>query len=198
MRMKILFSCLVICCAMVQAAASVITAGSPALNFSLQDVQGKTVKLDQYYGKIIVLEWRDPRCDYVKKYYQTETIQAMQKKYTQQHGVVWLTILIGSHADHGSTYATNQLVDPAREVTNLYGITRVPEVVIINQTGYVVYKGAIDSIRSSNPEDVARAKMNYVANALDALITNNAVSVSHTRPFGCDALAFTPAGFHKV
>jgi len=198
MRMKGLLYCLALCCVIAQAAAPSIIAGSPALNFSLQDVNGKTVRLDQYYGKIIVLEWRDPRCDYVQKYYQTHTMQALQKKYTEQNGVIWLTILVGAHHDKVALYGTNELLDPAREVTELYGITNLPEVVIINATGFVVYRGAVDSIRSSKPEDVSRATINYIANSLDALITNNPVSISHTRPFGCDAMAFKPAGFHKV
>ena len=198
MKMKGLLCCLALCCVIAQAAAPSVIAGSPALNFSLQDINGRTVRLDQYYGKIIVLEWRDPHCDYVQKYYQTQTMQALQKKYTEQNGVIWLTILVGTHHDKMALYSTNELLDPAREVTELYGITKLPEVVIINATGSVVYKGAVDSIRSSKPEDVSRATINYIANSLDALITNNPVSISHTRPFGCDATAFKPAGFHKV
>jgi peroxiredoxin len=198
MKMKGLLAGIALCCAIAQAASSAMVAGSPALNFSLQDVHGHTVKLDQYYGKIIVLEWRDPRCQYVQKYYQANTMQALQKKYTEQNGVIWLTILVGAHSDKAALHSTNELLDPAREVTELYGITRVPEVVIINPAGFIVYKGAVDSIRSNSPEDVARARVNYIANSLDALLTNNPVSVSHTRPFGCDAMAFKPAGFHKV
>lgn len=198
MKIKSVFCGLLLCCLVAQIMASSVVSGSPALNFSLQDINGETVKLEQYYGKIIVLEWRDPRCPYVQKYYQNDMMQALQKKYTEQNGVVWLTILIGTHADSTPLKSTNTLLDSAREVTELYGITRVPEVVIINPAGLVVYKGAVDSIRSRNPEDVARAKVNYIANSLDALITDNPVSVSHTRPFGCDAMVFKPVEFHKV
>src|ERR1700722_14549080 len=40
--------------------------GQPAPGFQLQDVDGKTVKLDDYKGKVVVLEWYNPHCPFVR------------------------------------------------------------------------------------------------------------------------------------
>jgi hypothetical protein len=55
---------------------------------------------------------------------------------------------------------------------------------IIDPGGKLVYAGAIDDKRSTNPEDVKTAK-NYVAAALDEMKAGKPVSVSSTTPYGC-------------
>jgi cytochrome oxidase Cu insertion factor (SCO1/SenC/PrrC family) len=41
--------------------------GKPAPDFSLTDLDGKTVKLSSFTGKNVVLEWFNPGCPFVKK-----------------------------------------------------------------------------------------------------------------------------------
>ena len=172
--------------------------GSPALNFTLQDKDGKDITLGDYFGKIIILEWRAPNCSYVKKHYDSGNMQNLQKKYTFNSDIVWLTIQVGKDKDETKAYATHVLLDPAREVTNLSGVTKAPEIVIINKMGYIVYMGAVDSIRSDLAEDVGRVRANYIANTLDSILSSYPVSVSHTRPYGCDLSQIKPAPFERV
>ena len=172
--------------------------GEPALNFTLQDQSGQDVSLDSYLGKIIILEWRAPNCSYVKKHYDTENMQNLQKKYTLNKDVVWFTIQVGKDSNEYKAYATKVLLDPAKEVTKLYGITKSPEIVIIDKSGYIVYRGAVDSIRSDLAEDVGRVKANYIANTLDAILSSYPVGVSPTRPYGCDIAKYTPGRFERV
>ena len=65
-----------------------------------------------------------------------------------------------------------------------YGAKTTPHMFIIDGTGKVVYNGAIDSIRSSDVDDVKKAT-NYVAVALDELKAGKAVSTASTTPYGC-------------
>ena len=175
-----------------------MTPGMQALDFTLQDSNGHNRSLHDYTGKIIVLEWRDPRCNYVTKYYNTHKMQDLQKYYQDKYNVVWLTILLGADKDVIPSEATATLLDPAREVTQLYNITKVPEVVIIDQSGVIAYVGAVDSVRSYDEQDVARASMNYIENALDALIANYPVTIPQTRPFGCQTASFSQAHYQQV
>ncbi|HWL86407.1 MAG TPA: redoxin family protein, partial [Polyangiaceae bacterium] len=46
-----------------QDAASV---GKPAPDFSLRDLDGKSVSLHEYRGKTVVLEWFNPGCPFVR------------------------------------------------------------------------------------------------------------------------------------
>ena len=43
--------------------------GQPAPNFSVTDASGKTQSLSAYKGKIVVLEWNNPECPFVRKHY---------------------------------------------------------------------------------------------------------------------------------
>ena len=56
------------------------------------DWNGKSVKLSDYRGKTVVLEWTNDGCPYVKKHYSSNNMQSLQKEAAQK-GIVWLTIL---------------------------------------------------------------------------------------------------------
>ena len=75
----------------VPSAATTARPGQPAPSFSAPDIAGKTVRLGDYAGKIVVLEWTNDGCPFVGKHYNSGNMQALQQKYTGT-GVVWLTI----------------------------------------------------------------------------------------------------------
>ncbi len=52
------------------ATAQAATVGQPAPDFTLMDTAGQPVKLSQFKGKPVVLEWNNPGCPFVKKHYQ--------------------------------------------------------------------------------------------------------------------------------
>jgi hypothetical protein len=60
-------------------------------NSRSRSVAGGTVKLSQYRGKHVVLEWVNPDCPYVRKHYGSANMQKLQKEYTGKN-VAWLTI----------------------------------------------------------------------------------------------------------
>src|SRR5437868_15194176 len=62
--------------------------GEPAPVFAAPDIAGKTVRLSDYAGKIIVLEWTNDGCPFVGKHYNSGNMQGLQQKYTAA-GVVW-------------------------------------------------------------------------------------------------------------
>ena len=65
--------------------------GAPAPAFTLTDTSGKTVKLADYRGKFVVLEWTNPECPFVRKHYNSGNMQPLQRKYTGE-GDIWPTI----------------------------------------------------------------------------------------------------------
>ena len=50
-----------------------------APEFALTDTAGKTVKLSDYRGKYVVLEWTNPECPFVRKHYDSGNMQGLQK-----------------------------------------------------------------------------------------------------------------------
>src|SRR5262245_3677367 len=72
--------------------------GAPAPAFTRQDAGGKEVKLSDYAGKIVVLEWVNPECPFVVRHYNLKTMTTLADKYKDKD-VVWLGIATGSTAD---------------------------------------------------------------------------------------------------
>ena len=171
-------------------------AGQPAPTFTVTDLDGKAVNLADYKGKTVVLEWHNFGCPFVQKHYKSGNMQALQKKYRSD--VVWLAV---NSTNKGSSDWTDPpklwqqlkdfgaqqsdyLVDESGTVGRAYGAKTTPHMYIIDPAGKVVYNGAIDDKRSTNPEDVKTAK-NYVAAALDEMKAGKPVTVSSTAPYGC-------------
>jgi hypothetical protein len=72
------------------AMAAPAVVGQSAPGFTLTDTAGKPVRLADFKGKTVVLEWNNPGCPFVRKHYQGN-MQALQKEAAAQ-GVVWLAI----------------------------------------------------------------------------------------------------------
>jgi len=187
---------LAIAAALPLAALANATVGQPAPTFALTDLAGKPVKIDDFKGKTVVLEWHNFGCPFVQKHYRSGNMQALQKKYGND--VVWLAVnstnksasdytepakLTMQLKDFGAAPA-NYLMDEPGAMGKAYGAKTTPHMYIIDPTGKVVYNGAIDDKRSTNPEDVKTAK-NYVVAALDELKAGKPVTVASTAPYGC-------------
>ena len=178
-------------------AAASAGVGQPAPAFTLQDVDGKAVNLADYRGKMVVLEWHNFGCPFVKKHYGAGNMQALQKKYTDQ-GVVWLTICSSAEGKQGYYEAaalqemtkerklssTAYLRDADGTVGKEYGAKTTPNMFIVNPEGVLIYAGAIDDKPSPDPNDIPGAT-NYVAACLDASMAGKAVATKTTVPYGC-------------
>jgi len=53
--------------------------GQPAPDFTAPDLQGKPVKLSDYKGKFVVLEWTSPECPYVRRHYNSGNMPSLRK-----------------------------------------------------------------------------------------------------------------------
>ena len=170
--------------------------GQPAPAFAVTDLAGKPVKLEDYKGKTVVLEWHNFGCPVVQKHYKSGNMQALQKKYGTD--VVWLAVnsthkgasdwmdpapLTAELKKFDATPAA-YLVDEPGRMGMAYGAKTTPHMYIIDPQGKVVYNGAIDDKRSANVADVKGAK-NYVVAALDEMKAGKPVSTPSTAPYGC-------------
>src|SRR5271169_3965097 len=73
------------------ASAFAVEVGKPAPDFTGTDINGKTVKLSDYKGKIVVIESYNSDCPYDANQYKTGAMQELQKDLTAK-GVVWLLV----------------------------------------------------------------------------------------------------------
>jgi peroxiredoxin len=166
-----------------------VSVGNAAPGFTLTDTAGNEVSLSDYAGKILVLEWLNPDCPFVKRHYKAGTMKDLATRY-EGEGVVWLTINSTNYMDaeaNAKFKADNELpytilVDQSGKVGHLYGAVTTPHMYIIDGDGTLVYIGAIDDDPRGNKGEAA---VNYVALALDEVVAGKAVTTAETKPYGC-------------
>ena len=173
------------------------TVGQAAPDFTLQGSDGKPHALADFHGKYVVLEWTNPECPFVHKFYDSGTMQALQTKETAK-GVVWLRINssakghdgyqsasdLTSYVKENHVGATASLMDPDGTVGHMYGARTTPDMYVIDPKGMLIYAGGIDNKPSTNAADIATAK-NYVAAALKESMAGEPVGTPTSRPYGC-------------
>jgi peroxiredoxin len=171
--------------------------GKTAPDFTLKDLTGKEVKLASFKGKVVVLEWFNPGCPFVKKSHTVGSLVDTAKRHAKA-GVVWLGINSGAPGKQGNDLAMNTeavktwsmaypvLRDEVGTVGKAYGATNTPNMFVINKAGTVVYAGAIDNSPDGEGQSPEGGKLvNYVDAALAALAAGRAVATPVTKPYGC-------------
>ena len=173
------------------------TAGQAAPNFTLPDTQGKPVRLADFKGRYVVLEWTNPQCPFVRNHYNTHNMQALQESWGPR-GVVWLSIDSSNKSswsfmppakldawmhEQGAVQKA-VLVDGESAVAKLYQAKTTPHMFVIDPDGKIVYAGAIDDRPSTRAADPLAAN-NYVRVALTQATAGTAVTTPNTTPYGC-------------
>ncbi len=169
----------------------------PAPNFTLTDTKGAEHRLSDFQGKYVVLEWTNYDCPFVRKHYDSQNMQGLQKTLTAD-GVVWLSINSSAPGKQGhfSAEEVNQkiaeqgaaptayLVDSNGEVGRLYGAQTTPHMFLIDPQGTLIYQGAIDSIASADQTDIPKAE-NYLSSAYAEAKSGQAIATVQTKSYGC-------------
>ncbi len=171
--------------------------GKPAPDFTATAVDGATVKPSDFAGKVVVVEWNNPGCPFVKKHYDTGSMQKLQS-YATKKGVVWLTVNSGAPDRQGNMTteqakefitaqklaSTHYILDPEGSIGKLYGAKSTPHMFVIDKKGNIAYMGAIDDKPTTDPESLKGAK-NYVKAAVDSLLAGKSVETASTQAYGC-------------
>ena len=139
------------------ASAFAVEIGKPAPDFSATDINGKTIKLSDYKGKIVVLESYNSDCPFCHNHYATGAMQELQRDLAAKN-VVWL--IVDSVNTKNFSYRTpeqarKELVDQKITATawiddhsgavgHLYDMKTTPHMFVIAADGTLVYDGAID------------------------------------------------------
>ncbi|MFO1010781.1 MAG: redoxin domain-containing protein [Planctomycetota bacterium] len=166
--------------------------GKPAPDFTLTDVNGKSVKLSDYKGKIVVLEWFNQDCPYCQYVYgDTGPLKDLPERMTKQ-GIVWLSINTGNSANaeaakkfmEAHKMTTPMLLDADGKVGTAYAAKTTPHCYVIDEKGVLRYRGALDNAPMGKVAD-KEAKTNYVETAINELKNGKAVTTTETKSYGC-------------
>jgi len=176
-----------------------LTTGEKAPDFTLKGMnpKGQEVTLSDLKGKIVILEWLNHGCPFVRKHYDSGNMQSLQKKFTGQN-IIWLSIVSSAEGKQGyvdtkgaikeykeyKSAATDVLLDPTGKVGQMYGAKTTPHMYIIDKDGTLVYQGGIDDKADTDKSSISTAK-NYVVNALNELMAGKKITAHTTKAYGC-------------
>ena len=177
--------------------AAVAKVGEAAPGFTVNATNGSPVSLGSYNGKVVVLEWTNHDCPYVRKHYDSGNMQSLQREATGQ-GAVWLTVISSVEGTQGyvtppqadelttsrKAAPTAVLLDTKGVAGKLYGATNTPHMYVVDKAGTLIYAGAIDDRPTTRRADVPGAS-NYVRAALDSVSAGQPVKTPITRAYGC-------------
>ncbi len=173
-----------------------VEVGKPAPDFTGTDINGKTVKLSDYKGKIVVIESYNSDCPFCHNQYKTGATQDLQKDLAAK-GVVWLIVnsVNPKNFSHRTPeQAQKEMTDEKMDVTawiddssgavgHLYEMKTTPHMFVIDKNGTLVYDGAMDD--KPDPFHDPRTANNYVRDAVNDLLAGKPIEVSQTKPYGC-------------
>jgi hypothetical protein len=171
--------------------------GVAAPDFTAVDSDGRTVRLADLRGKVVVLEWTNDGCPFVAKWYGSGAMQQLQRDAAAK-GAVWLSVISSAPGEQGyadgaradQLTASRQaapahvLLDPKGSLGHLYSAVTTPHIFVVSPDGVLAYMGGADSIASTRIEDMARAEP-YAREAIDAVVSGQPVAHPVTRPYGC-------------
>ncbi len=128
-----------------------VAAGARAADFHLESLDGKTISLDQFEGKVVFLNVWATWCEPCR-----EEMPSMQTLYDEFKANKDFVMLAVSQDEKGRSavapyvakngYQFTILLDPANKVGDEYDVSGVPETFIIDRKGRIVahHMGAFD------------------------------------------------------
>lgn len=171
-----------------------VESGQPAPDFTFTDLAGRTQKLSDFRGKVVVLEWLNPACPYVVRHYRSGNMPGTQAAAAAD-GAVWLQVNSTAMGDldpaksaewqqKQGVVATAYIRDQSGKLGRLFGAQTTPHCFVIGRDGTLVYQGAIDDQPQASQANTSSAH-NYVKAVLAAVNAGRPVEVATTPPYGC-------------
>lgn len=193
----LLLAVLLLAVAVTSPAAAQPAIGQPAPAFTGTTADGRTVSLADYRGRVVVLEWTNHDCPFVRRHYDAASMQALQDEAAAAD-VVWLSVISSAPGEQGHVTAAEAqrlsgkrnarpaavILDPDGVIGRAYEAKTTPHMFVIDANGILVYMGAIDNEPRNLGADPLRAD-NYVRQALAALAAGKPVTPAVTQPYGC-------------
>jgi peroxiredoxin len=166
---------------------AVLRLGEQAPDFSLPDLDGRTVGPSDHAGNPLAVVFSCCHCPYVIGW--EDRINAIARHYDGRAGLVAINSNAGYLGDSPEDMRRRAeekgfvfpfLYDESQEIARAYGATRTPEVFLFDAEHRLVYHGAPDS--DHRDPDGAEP---YFRRALDAALAGSQPDPAETPPVGC-------------
>lgn len=166
--------------------------GDQVEDFKLQNVDENWVSLSDYSGKMgTIVIFTCNTCPYAQLY--EDRIIQLHQKYADRGFPVLAINPNDPLQKPGDSFENMKkrageksfpfayTLDADQEVYPKFGATNTPHVFLIDSDMRLRYIGAIDD----NPQDPSKVKINYVENAIEALMADEDPEPARTKAIGC-------------
>ncbi len=160
--------------------------GAALPNFELPGLDGETHTLEQYQGKVVVIDMTSHHCPWVQG--ADPHLIELTEKYADEEVVF---ISVNSNAaetvEQIKEYVDKiekphiTLKDEGNVYADVLGARVTPEMYIVDKEGNLVYHGAFDN--RSNPPD--RGDEAYADKAIQAALAGEAADPDRVKAWGC-------------
>jgi peroxiredoxin len=163
---------------------TIIRIGEQSPTFQLPDVGGKLHALEDYLGRIVVLNFWSAECDWCKRV--DEDVILLLDAWKEQVKVFWIAANANEDLDMVEKTAIDRklpavLIDTDLKVADIYGAQTTPHFFILDRDGKLRYQGAWDNITFRQRQ----ATQLYVPTVVEALIRDQVPEITSTPAYGC-------------
>lgn len=173
---------------------------------TLVDLDGRKLTMKELRGKVVVLTWYAHACPAIKK--ADPLLKKMAAEFGGEDSEV---VMIGIDSDKNELadaepkgvdkdgkplkpYAQlreqlekreinfRMFVDPGNVVADLFEAQTTPHMYVLDAEGVVRYSGALDNDPSGRKDE--KEYVNYVRDAVKALLAGDKVATAETKPYG--------------
>jgi peroxiredoxin len=179
---------------MVKTASTMLPLGADAPEFSLPDVMGGTVSLQDFTGQpALLVIFLCNHCPFVK--HVADQLAALAREY-QQRGVA----VVGINSNDAAAYPDDSpeqmreevasrgytfpyLYDESQQVAHAYRAACTPDFFVFDADRKLVYRGQLDASRPGMEEPVTGSDLRA---ALDSLLAGMPIAADQRPSIGCN------------
>jgi hypothetical protein len=175
------------------AIAPTVAIGAP-VDAKFAGSDGSSRALSEFSGKVVVLEWTNPACEFTARHYASGAMQKLQREAIAG-GAIWVPVSSTAKGQSGYVDAAAAkalmaerkmggaflALDDGGLLGRLFGANATPSAVIIGKDGRLAYAGAIDDA----PWGDGTTGSNHVRDALADLAAGRPVRTPFARAYGC-------------
>jgi peroxiredoxin len=158
--------------------------GTPAPDFNLPDLAGISHSLNDYRGRIVLVNFWSAECPW------SERADNQFKLWLREWGERVDLLMVASNANESLRQVTDVarqrgltlvLLDSDCEVAEAWGAQTTPHAFVVDEAGILRYQGAVDDVTFRQREP----KRFYVKEAVDALLAGHLPEVASAPAYGC-------------
>ncbi|MBA3533418.1 MAG: redoxin domain-containing protein [Ardenticatenales bacterium] len=158
----------------------------PLVDFELATLDGQLYPVREHLKDVLVICFWSAECPVVKKY--DPYFNGFAKSYGAK-GVTFLGIDSNVYDDEDDIWRAIEerhiafpiLRDQGNVIADYFGAVTTPHIYIFDRTGRLRYRGGVDDTSFKQKE----ATVNYLEEAVDALLLGNEAHRRESEPFGC-------------